>query len=156
MIEAFIAYLTSGGCYRQKARSEGISKPTMIMYSRKVASFFRSTSANHIHLPTDEEVHAMRARHLGSKPIHVSSPASCSSALPSINSSLVCISLSGISLLKNFNQVSVGPYALSPIRRWLDFPKLHVFLIPLNLDIATELGIVGNGRISATVAVPRD
>lgn len=65
MIEAFIAYLSSGGYYRQTARSEGIAKPTMIMYSRKVASFFRSTAANHIHLPIDEEVHAMRARHLG-------------------------------------------------------------------------------------------
>ena len=44
MIEAFFAYVCSGGYYRQVARSEGISKSTMILYCRKVSSFISPTA----------------------------------------------------------------------------------------------------------------
>lgn len=56
MMEAFLSYVSSGGYYRQVARSEGISKPTMIMYSRKVSSFLSSMASQYICLPSAEQI----------------------------------------------------------------------------------------------------
>lgn len=69
MIEAFLAYASSGGYYRQVARSEGISKPTMIMYSRMVSAFLSSMSARYIRLPSIQEIHTMPTRHIGNNKV---------------------------------------------------------------------------------------
>jgi len=69
MVEAFISYISGGGYYRQAARSEGISKPTMILYSRKVASYFSSTAAQHIKLPSTQEVSEMTGRYVEGKKV---------------------------------------------------------------------------------------
>lgn len=56
MMEAFLSYMSSGRYYGQVARSDDISKPTMIMYRGKVSSFFSSIASHHIRLPSSKEI----------------------------------------------------------------------------------------------------
>lgn len=69
MVESYIAYISGGGYYRQAARCEGISKPTLIFYSRMVASFISSTASNYIRLPHLPEIDHMTGRYVDGKKI---------------------------------------------------------------------------------------
>lgn len=53
--EMFLSYLSSGGYYRQVAKTEGVATCTASLYLQEVVDFFYESSAQHISLPRQEE-----------------------------------------------------------------------------------------------------
>ena len=54
-MNTFLAYLASGGYYRQIGHMRGIAKSTAFLHTRDVADFFMHCASNHISLPRPEE-----------------------------------------------------------------------------------------------------
>lgn len=63
-IKTFLLYLSSGGYYRQCARSQGLSESTVLQYMNEVAEYICSTVVIHINLPDQATLNNIPNRQL--------------------------------------------------------------------------------------------